>query len=233
MGDVILERIERDLRTMADEPYRAFQARLIPTIAADRILGVRTPQLRRYARDLARDDEAAEHFLMVLPHRYYEEYNIHGELITRRRKNIDSLIAELDRLLPYVDNWATCDMISPKLFARYPAQAEAAIVRWLHSDHTYTVRFGVVSLLEFFLDERFRAEHLDWVCGVHNDDYYVRMAVAWYVSVALVKQWDMAIGVLNSGRLERDVHNKAIQKAVESFRISDERKALLRSLRRR
>ena len=214
MGDVILERIERDLRAMADEPYRAFQARLIPTIAADRILGVRTPQLRRYARDLARDDEAAEHFLTVLPHRYYEEYNIHGELITRRRKDIGLLIAELDRLLPYVDNWATCDMISPKLFARYPAQAEAAIVRWLHSDHTYTVRFGVVSLLEFFLDERFRAEHLDWVC-------------------ALVKQWDMAIGVLNSGRLERDVHNKAIQKAVESFRISDERKALLRSLRRR
>lgn len=233
MTENVIERIERELRSMADEPYRAFHARLIPTVAPGRIIGVRTPQLRRYARELSRDDAMSERFLAELPHRYYEEYNLHGELVTRRTKEIGRLIAELDRLLPYVDNWATCDMISPKLFARYPVQAEVAIVRWLRSGHTYTVRFAVVSLLGFFLDEHFRAEHLDWICGLKSDEYYVRMAVAWYISVALVKQWDAAIGVLRRGCLDREVHNKAIQKAVESCRISDERKDLLRSLRRR
>ena len=232
MEENVIGRIERDLHSMADEGYRAFQANLIPTIAADRIIGVRTPQLRRYARELSRDDAASERFLAELPHRYYEEYNLHGELLARRTKDIGRLIAELDRLLPYVDNWATCDMISPRLFARHPAQAGEAIVRWLRSDHTYTVRFAVVALLGFFLDDRFRAEHLDWVCSLRSDEYYVRMAVAWYVSVALVKQWDAAIGVLRRGSLDPWVHNKAIQKAVESFRISDDRKALLRSLRR-
>lgn len=233
MEENVIERIGCDLRSMADEGYRAFQSKLLPTVAAERIIGVRTPQLRRYARELSRDDAMSERFLAELPHRYYEEYNLHGELVTRRTKEIGRLIAELDRLLPYVDNWATCDMISPKLFARHPAQAEEAIARWLRSEHTYTVRFAVVSLLEFFLDERFRAEHLDWVCGLRSGEYYVRMAVAWYLSVALVKQWDAAIGVLRCGCLDREVHNKAIQKAVESCRISDERKDLLRSLRRR
>lgn len=233
MAESVIERIERELRAMADEPYRLFQARLIPTLDAERILGVRTPLLRRYARDVARDDAMSELFLARLPHRYYEEYNLHAELVTRRVKDIDRLICELDRLLPYVDNWATCDMISPKLFARYPEQAEAAIKRWLGSDSTYTVRFAVMSLLGFFLDERFRAEHIGWVCGLRSDEYYVRMAVAWYVSVALVKQWDTAVEVLRRGDLPREVHNKSIQKAVESFRISDERKALLRSMRRR
>lgn len=233
MAENVIERVERELRAMADEPYRLFQARLIPTLDAERILGVRTPQLRRYARDVARDDAMSEQFLAELPHRYYEEYNLHAELVTRRVKDIDRLIVELDRLLPYVDNWATCDLISPKLFARYPSQAEAAIKRWLKSGSTYTVRFAVVSLLGFFLDEHFRTEHIGWVCGLRSDEYYVRMAVAWYVSVALVKQWDTAIGVLRRGDLPREVHNKSIQKAVESFRISDERKSLLRSLRRR
>lgn len=233
MAENVVERVERELRAMSDEPYRLFQARLIPTLDAERILGVRTPQLRQYARDVARDDAMSEQFLAELPHRYYEEYNLHAELVTRRVKDIDRLIVELDRLLPYVDNWATCDLISPKLFARYPSQAEAAIKRWLKSGSTYTVRFGVVSLLGFFLDEHFRTEHIGWVCGLRSDEYYVRMAVAWYVSVALVKQWDTAIGVLRRGDLHREVHNKSIQKAVESFRISDERKALLRSLRRR
>lgn len=233
MGEDVLKQIESALRSMADGPYREFSAKLIPTVDAGRIIGVRMPQLRRYARELARDDAASERFLAELPHHYYEEYNLHAELVTRRVRDIDRLIEELERLLPYVDNWATCDLISPKLFARYPSQAEEAIKRWLKSDRTYTVRFGVVSLLAFFLDGHFRTEHIGWVCSLRSDEYYVRMAVAWYVSVALVKQWDTAIEVLRRGDLEREVHNKAIQKAVESFRISDERKTLLRSLRRR
>ncbi len=221
------------LRELRDEGYRDFHARLIPTVDPTRIIGVRTPDLRRLAREVARDDELSERFLAELPHRYYEENNLHGALLCLRIKDIDGLFAELDRFLPYVDNWATCDMLSPKLFARHPDAAERKITEWLGSGHIYTVRFGVVSLLGFFLDERFRPEHFELLRTLKFGEYYIDMAVAWYFSFALIKQWDAALPIVESGTLDKRVHNMTIQKAVDSLRITPERKDRLRTLRRR
>jgi len=221
------------LTELRDEGYRRFHTRLIPTVDPARIIGVRTPDLRRLAREVARDDALSSRFLSEIPHRYYEEDNLHGELLCLKIRDIDSLLTELDRFLPHVDNWATCDMISPKLFARHPDAAERKIMEWLDSDHTYTVRFGVVSMLGFYLDERFRPGHLDRLCALRAGEYYIDMAVAWYFSVALVKQWDAALPIVERGLLDRRVHNMTIQKAVDSFRITPERKNYLRTLRRR
>lgn len=221
------------LFAMRDDGYRAFSAKLVPTVDPGCIIGVRTPDLRRFARELARDSDAADRFTAVLPHRYFEENGLHGALLCLRIKEIGRLLAEIDRFLPYVDNWATCDTLSPKLFARHPAAVEAKIVEWLGSGHTYTVRFGVVTLLGFFLGGNFRREHMDWLCALPAGEYYIDMAVAWYFSFALVKQWDAALPVIEQGRLERWVHNKAIQKSVESLRISPERKEYLRGLKRK
>ena len=178
-------------------------------------------------------DELSSRFLAELPHRYYEEDNLHGALLCLRIKDIDRLLAELDRFLPHVDNWATCDLLSPKLFARHPDAAERKIMEWLDSDHTYTVRFGVVSLLGFYLDDRFRPEHIDRLCALKAGEYYIDMAVAWYFSFALVKQWDVALPVVESSVLDKRVHNMTIQKAIDSFRITPERKDNLRALRRK
>lgn len=221
------------LSELRDEGYRDFHARLLPTVDPARIIGVRIPDLRRLAREVARDDELSSRFLSRLPHRYYEEDNLHGALLCLRIKDIDRLLAELDRFLPHVDNWATCDMLSPKLFARHPDAAERKIMEWLDSDHTYTVRFGVVSLLGFYLDDRFRPEHIDRLCALKAGEYYIDMAVAWYFSFALVKQWDAALPVVESGVLDKRVHNMTIQKAIDSFRITPERKDYLRALRRK
>lgn len=221
------------LSELRDEGYRDFHARLLPTVDPARIIGVRTPDLRRLAREVARDDELSSRFLSQLPHRYYEEDNLHGALLCLRIKDIDRLLAELDRFLPHVDNWATCDLLSPKLFARHPDTAERKIMEWLDSDHTYTVRFGVVSLLGFYLDDRFRPEHIDRLCALKAGEYYIDMAVAWYFSFALVKQWDAALPVVESGVLDKRVHNMTIQKAIDSFRITPERKDYLRALRRK
>lgn len=226
-------RITDRLFALRDEDYRAFHSKLVPTVDPERIIGVRTPDLRRLARELARDAETADRFLAVLPHRYFEENSLHGALLSLRMKEIGRLLTEIDRFLPYVDNWATCDMLSPKLFARHPGEVEAKVAEWLGSGRTYTVRFGVVTLLQFFLDGHFRPGHFEWLCALPADEYYVNMAVAWYFSFALVKQWDAALPVIESNRLERWIHNKAIQKAVESLRIPPERKEYLRRLKRR
>ena len=221
------------LKELRDEGYRDFHARLLPTVDPARIIGVRTPDLRRLAREVARDDDLSERFLAELPHRYYEENNLHGALLCLRIKDIDRLLAELDRFLPHVDNWATCDMLSPKLFARHPDTVERKIAEWLRSGHVYTVRFGVVSLLGYYLDERFRPEHFEWLRSLEFGEYYIDMAVAWYFSFALIKQWDAALPIVESYALDKRVHNMTIQKAVDSFRITPERKDYLRSLRRK
>lgn len=221
------------LKELRDEGYRDFHARLLPTVDPARIIGVRTPDLRRLAREVARDDDLSERFLAELPHRYYEENNLHGALLCLRIKDIDRLLAELDRFLPHVDNWATCDMLSPKLFARHPDTVERKIAEWLRSGHVYTVRFGVVSLLGYYLDEHFRPEHFEWLRSLEFGEYYIDMAVAWYFSFALIKQWDAVLPIVESGTLNKRVHNMTIQKAVDSFRITPERKDYLRSLRRK
>ena len=226
-----MNEIERDLFAMQDTAYRDFHARLLPTIDKDRIIGVRTPQLRAYARQLAKRPDLRDRLLGELPHRYYEENNLHSWLIPTLSRDIDEVLRLTEDFLPYVDNWATCDMFPPRIFARHHEAVLERIPAWLASSHTYTVRFGIVTLLTFFCDEHFREEHLQWVAQLDSDQYYVNIAIAWYLSVALVKQWDATLPLLQNRLLTDWIHRKTIQKAVESYRITPQRKQLLRSLR--
>lgn len=225
-----METITKGLFALQDEDYREFHARLMPEIEYDRIIGVRTPALRRFAKETAKQPYALE-FLEELPHRYYEENNLHGALLLLIYKDIDTLLEKLEEFLPYVDNWATCDMLSPKLFKKHLPLVYEHIKQWLNSEHTYTVRFGIVTLLGFYLDDAFETDMLRLVAGIRSDEYYVKMAVAWYFSIALVKQYDAAISYFTKQTLDTWTHNKALQKAVESRRIDDDTKAYLRTLK--
>jgi 3-methyladenine DNA glycosylase AlkD len=228
-----MEEIEKHLFSLQDIGYRDFHAKLVPNIDKERIIGVRTPALRRYARELAKsgDRNMVDRFMEQLPHRYYDEMNLHGALIGLLYDDVDVTIAALDRFLPYVDNWATCDMLGPKIFARHPEEVLEAAERWLGSAETYTVRFGIVTLMHHFLDAHFEPKFLSLVANIDIDDYYVRMAQAWYFSFALIKQWDAALPYLTERQLSQWVHNKSIQKALESYRVDSQQKDELRQLR--
>lgn len=226
-----MNEIEKELFAMQDTAYRDFHARLVPTIDKERIIGVRTPQLRAYARQIAKRPELCAAMLGELPHRYQEENGLHAYLISALCRDIDEALQRIEEFLPYVDNWATCDTLAPNIFAKHTDAVLARIPSWLASQHTYTVRFGIVTLLSFFLDEHFREEHLQWVAQLRSDEYYINMAIAWYLSVALVKQWDSTLPLLQSRSLPEWIHRKTIQKAVESYRLTAEQKQLLRSLR--
>ncbi len=227
----IHEEIEVFLASHADEGYRAFQAKLIPNIDPGSIVGVRTPDLRKFAKTLARRDDAGE-FLAVLPHRTFEEAQLHSFAIAQER-DFDQLVAEIERFLPFVDNWATCDQLSCRGLAANPDGALVRVRAWLESDHEYTVRFAIGVLLQLFLDERFRPEFFEWVVAVSRPEYYVNMMRAWYFAEALAKQPAAAERVIASGALDEWTHNKAIQKAIESRRIPFEQKGRLRALKRR
>lgn len=223
--------ITQGLINLKDENYRAFHAKLIPEISYETIIGVRTPTLRNYAKEVAKFPEI-DAFLEELPHTYYEENNLHGALLSLLyRKDIEVFLEQLERFLPYVDNWATCDMLSPKIFKKHLPRVYEKIKEWLKSDHTYTVRFGIVTLLGYYLDDAFEPEMLELVAGVQSEEYYVKMAVAWYFSIALVKQYDATILYIENQVLEPWTHNKSIQKAIESRRIVPEKKQYLRSLK--
>ena len=227
MTDVITE----GLFALKDENYRAFHAKLIPNIPYEQIIGIRTPALRSYAKKIVEMPEA-QIFIQKLPHTYYEENNLHGVLLSLLYPNdIDAFLEELEKLLPYVDNWATCDMLSPKIFKKHLPVVYERVKQWLQSGHVYTVRFGIVTLLGFYLEDAFQPEMLRMVAEVTVDDYYVKMAVAWYFSIALVKQYDYAIAYIQKQILEPWTHNKAVQKAIESRRIAPEQKEYLRSLK--
>lgn len=215
---------------MQDEEYRKFHAKLMPNIDPERIIGVRTPALRKYAKEIAKEPVVWD-FLEELPHTYYEENNLHGALLSLCYKNLDDYLEKLERFLPYIDNWATCDMMSPKVFRKDLSKVYGKVQGWIQSSRTYTIRFAVVTLLQFFLDDAFLPEHLELVASVHSEEYYVKMAVAWYFSIALVKQYDTAIGYFTTPVLEIWTHNKALQKATESLRIDKERKSYLKSLK--
>ena len=221
--------IQKLLFDRQDPAYRAFQSKLMPTVDPETVIGVRMPVLRKLAKELARMP-LAEDFLRQLPHRYYEENNLHGLLISSI-PNYGPTVAALEAFLPYVDNWATCDLLSPKAFRDHPPELPGQIRRWVGDPHPYTVRFGLGMLLSFYLDEDFRPEYLALAAGVRREEYYVRMMVAWYFATALAKQYDAARSYLVNRRLDRWTHNKTIQKAVESYRITPEQKTYLRSLR--
>ncbi len=221
--------IQSRLFTLQDLKYKEFQCKLMPTVAPERVIGVRTPELRKLAKQLLKESETAE-FLNTLPHSYYEEDNLHG-FLAEQIKDYNTAVAAIDTFLPYVDNWATCDLMSPNIFKKHRPKLLKEIQRWMASDHTYTIRFGIGMLMAHFLDEDFSLGHLDWVADIRSEEYYVNMMIAWYFATALAKQWDAAIPYIRQNRLDKWVHNKAIQKAVESYRITDEQKSHLRTLR--
>ena len=201
------------LFALKDEIYDSFHAKLIPDIPIDNIIGVRTPVLRKYAKEVAKLPEA-NIFLESLPHSYYEENNLHGALLSLLYpKDIIAFMEQLERFLPYVDNWATCDMLSPKIFKKHLPYVYERVQKWLQSDAVYTIRFGIVTLLGFYLDNAFEPEMLQLVANVRSEEYYVNMAVAWYFSMALVKQYDATLPYIQNRVLEPWTHNKSIQKA--------------------
>ena len=219
------------LFALKDENYRRFHAKLIPDIPIDNIIGVRTPVLRKYAKEVAKLPET-NIFLESLPHIYYEENNLHGALLSLLYpKDIIAFMEQLERFLPYVDNWATCDMLSPKIFKKHLSYVYERVQKWLQSDAVYTIRFGIVTLLGFYLDDAFEPEMLQLVANVRSEKYYVNMAVARYFSMALVKQYDATLPYIQNRVLEPWTHNKSIQKAIESRRIPQETKAYLRGLK--
>ena len=221
--------IQKELFSLQDEQYRVFQGKLIPTVAPEQFIGVRTPELRRYARQLS-DSETARAFLRDLPHRYFDENQLHAFLIADIR-DYTRCMDEVCRFLPYVDNWATCDQLSPKSFKKHRAELLEAITLWLNSDHTYTVRFGIGMLMTHFLDEDFDRRYPVMVSRIRSDEYYINMMIAWYFATALAKQYDAVLPLIEGKQLPSWTHNKAIQKSLESNRISDERKACLKTLR--
>ena len=226
---MITDEIREELFSLQDAAYRDFQSKIMPTVDAKTAIGVRTPELRRLAKQLAKREDV-DAFLDDLPHAYFDENQLHAFIVSELR-DYETCLQEVDRFLPYVDNWATCDQMSPRVFKKHRAELLDAIRRWIASDATHTVRFGVGMLMEHYLDDDFDPAYLDLVAAIESEEYYVRMMVAWYFATALAKQYDATIPYLEERRLEPWTHNKAIQKAIESRRISPETKDYLRGLK--
>lgn len=223
--------IQKTLLTMEDPANADFQAKLTPGADRSTMLGIKIPRLRGIAKEYKKDAECTE-FIKVLPHKYYDEMLLHAILVSEI-KDQDECILELKRLLPYVGDWAVCDTLIPKSFKHNKAAAYKMALECLESDATYTIRFGIGTLMRFFLDEDFEPEHLELVANIISDEYYVNMMSAWYYATALAKQWDSTIKYFEEQRLSDFVHAKSIQKAIESFRVSDEHKEYLRTLKRK
>ncbi len=225
----LIEAINSELFALSDKDYAEFHSKLIPNIPSEKVIGVRTPALRAYAKSICGTEKAKE-FLQILPHTYYEENNLHAFLI-EQIKNYDVLISELDRFLPFIDNWATCDMLRPKAFSRHKTELLEKIRIWLKSDRTYTVRFGIEMLMVHFLIEDFSPEYPKLVAGVQSSEYYINMMRAWYFATALAKQYEAVVPYIEEKRLDPWTHNKAIQKSLESYRITKEQKEYLKTLK--
>lgn len=229
MGKHIIERIREDLFAMQDLSYRDFHSRLMPDVDKAAVIGVRVPELRKYVKELAKDPEIQE-FLDDLPHQYYEENNVHGFLI-QQMKEYEKCMEELEKFLPYINNWATCDMTSPKVFKKHKEELLEAVRRWIASDHVYTVRYGIGMLMQHYLDEDFREEYPQMVSEIQSEEYYLNMMIAWYFATALAKQYETILPYIEKQKLDVWTHNKTIQKACESYRITPEQKAYLRTLK--
>ncbi len=217
------------LLSQKDEKYRDFQVKLIPTVSKNYVIGVRTPVLRKGAKELAKRRET-EDFLAELPHNYFEENQLHAFLICED-KDFSSCIEKLDVFLPYIDNWATSDQLSPPVFRQNKAELIPHIERWITSDHTYMIRFGIKQLMDLFMDSDFDLKYADMVADINSDEYYVNMMIAWYFATALAKQYESVLPYIEEHRMPVWIHNKSIQKAVESKRIPQEHKEYLKSLK--
>lgn len=226
---MILDEIRNELFKMQDVAYRDFNSKLIPTVDKSLFIGVRTPELRKYAKQLAKREDIEE-FLHLLPHKYFDENQLHAFIVSEI-KDFNSCVDKVNEFLPYIDNWATCDQLSPKVFKKHHKELINYIEIWLKSDKVYTVRFGIGMLMEHFLDEDFDISYLETVSNIRSDEYYVNMMIAWYFATALAKRYENIIPFIENRRLDIWTHNKAIQKAVESYRISTERKTYLKELK--
>ena len=224
-----MKEIQQQLFELQDMAYKDFHSKLIPDIDSNNVIGIRVPVLRKYAKSII-GTELADRFIEDLPHRYYEENNLHMMLITGI-KDYDRCLTEIERFLPYIDNWATCDFPAPKCFENHKEELLPVIKRWIASSETYTIRYGIGILMRLYLDADFDPEYLELVAGVKSDEYYVNMMIAWYMATALAKQWEAVIPYIEERRMSDWVHRKTIQKAVESYRITDEQKKYLKGYR--
>lgn len=218
--------IRQRLFALQDEKFRDFHSRLIPTVPPDSIIGVRTPELRKLAKEVGTEPA----FLSDLPHKYYDENQLHA-LIISGMKDFDECTARLEEFLPFVDNWATCDQMSVKIFKKHTQQLLPFVKKWLDSGHTYTVRYGVGCLMNYYLDSEFSPEYMEIVANIRSNEYYINMMIAWYFATALAKQYSEAVKYIEQHRLGDWTHRKAIQKAIESYRITDEQKKYLKTLK--
>lgn len=221
--------IQKELFKLQDVKYRAFHRKLIPTVNPDTVIGVRVPHIRALAKRIGEEKDA---FLQTLPHAYYEENAMHAFLVSEEPA-FETCLSQVSAFLPYVDNWAVCDGLRPKSFSKNRDKLLPEIEKWLRSPQPYTMRFGIEMLMVHYLDAEFRAEHLRWVLAMQSTEYYVRMMQSWYFATALSKQWESTFPYIAEGKLDTWVHNKTIQKAVESYRITAAQKAVLRTYRRK
>ena len=230
----IIGKVQKDLFEMQDLKYRDFHSKLMPTVEKEKVIGVRTPKLRKYTSFFLKlsSQTEIETFMHTLPHKYYEEDNLHGFII-ERIKDYEECIDALNAFLPYIDNWATCDMMNPKVLKKEPERLLGQIKRWLKAKETYVVRFAMGCLMNYYLDEYFKAECPEMVAEVQSDEYYIQMMQAWYFATALAKQYNTILPYLLEHKLSMWVHNKTIQKAVESYRITTEQKDYLKTLKRK
>ena len=226
---MIIDEIREELFGLQDKEYRDFQAKLIPTIDAETVIGVRAPELRKLAkRFVKREDVGA--FLAALPHKYYDENQLHAYIVSEV-KDYGLCLELINAFLPYVDNWATCDSLLPKVFKKHKEELLDRIREWTDSDKTYTIRFGVSMLMRLYLDDDFDPAYPEMVAAIRSEEYYVNMMTAWYFATALAKQYEAVVAYIENRRLDTWTHNKTIQKAIESYRVSPERKDYLRSLK--
>ena len=221
--------VQKRLFEMRDTGYRDFHARLIPTVKKEKIIGIRTPMLRKFAKEFGKTEES-EMFLKALPHQYYEENNLHGLLIEQIR-DYDKCLDELERFLPHIDNWATCDLLAFHMMKKHRDIFSREIYRWMESDKSYIIRFGISMLMRHYLDEGFKPEYPEKVAAIRSEEYYVNMMRAWYFATALAKQYEKILPFLEEQRMDIWTHNKTIQKSIESYRITQEQKDHLRTLR--
>lgn len=223
--------IQERLFALQDLKFCEFQSKLIPSVDMENMIGVRTPELRKLAKELIKNGEAQQ-FLTELPHQYFEENQLHAFILSEL-KDYDEVIAKLQVFLPYIDNWATCDQLSPKIFKKNREKLILEIEEWIASEETYTIRFGVGMMMQHYLDDEFQELYLERISEIRSEEYYVNMMLAWYFATALAKQYDAAVIYLTENKLDLWVHNKTIQKARESYRISPEQKEFLKTLKRR
>lgn len=226
---MIVREIKDELMKLQDLKYRDMQIKIIPSVEADAIIGVRTPELRKLAKQFAKREDVSE-FLQDLPHQYFDEDQLHAFIISEM-KDYDACMTELERFLPYVNNWATSDQMSPKVFKKNRKDLLKHVNKWIKSKKTYTIRYGVGMLMEHFLDEDFDPKYPEMVSKLRSEEYYVNMMIAWYFATALAKQYDAVLPYIEEKKLDVWTHNKAIQKSVESYRITPEQKEYLKSLK--